>query len=105
MVVGVTEGYVRKLRIVGVGWNAKAVGPTLQLQIGFCHPVKLTPPKHVEFSMEGNTDITISGIDKQAVGQFAAEVRSKRPPEPYNGKGILYEGETIIRKQGKIFGA
>ena len=104
MVVGVTEGYSKVLEIIGVGWNARVQGQVLQLNIGFCHPVDITPPKGVAFEVKDNK-ITISGADKQAVGQFAAEARSKRPPEPYNGKGILYDGEIIIRKQGKVFGA
>ena len=104
MVHGVTEGYAKKLEINGVGWNAKPQGKTLQLNVGYCHPVDLTPPPGVEFNVEGN-QITVSGSDRQAVGQFAAEIRSKRPPEPYNGKGIKYIDEIIIRKQGKVFGA
>ena len=92
MITGVTEGYSRKLDIIGVGWN------------GYCHPVDLVPADGVEFAVEANR-VTISGPDKQAVGQFAAVVRSKRPPEPYNGKGIKYMDEIIIRKQGKVFGS
>ena len=104
LVTGVTTGYAKKLQIVGVGWNAKAQGKSLQLNVGYCQPVDMSPPAGVEFAIEQNT-ITISGPDKQAVGQFAAEIRSKRPPEPYNGKGIMYTDEIIIRKQGKVFGA
>ncbi len=104
MINGVTEGYTKRLEIIGVGWNAKVQGKTLQLNVGYCHPVDMTPPAGVEFKVEGNA-VTISGADKQAVGQFAAEIRSKRPPEPYNGKGIKYAEEIIIRKQGKAFGA
>jgi large subunit ribosomal protein L6 len=104
MILGVTDGFTKKLEINGVGWNAKPLGKQIQLNVGYCHPVNLTPPPGVEFVIEGNT-VTISGPDKQAVGQFAAEVRSKRPPEPYNGKGIKYIDEIIIRKQGKVFGA
>jgi len=105
MVIGVTQGYVKKLNIVGVGWNAKPMGKNIQLNIGFCHPVDLTPPVGVEFSIENNNKVTITGADKHLVGQFAANVRAQRKPEPYNGKGIMYEGEVIIRKQGKAFGA
>jgi len=105
MVIGVTQGYVKKLNIVGVGWNAKPMGKNIQLNIGFCHPVDLTPPAGVEFSIENNNKVTITGADKHLVGQFAANVRAQRLPEPYNGKGIMYEGEVIIRKQGKAFGA
>jgi len=104
MITGVTDGFTKRLEVIGAGWNAKPQGKTLQLNIGFCHPVDMTAPPAVEFKVE-NQIITITGPDKQAVGQFAAEVRSKRPPEPYNGKGIKYLGEQIIRKQGKVFGS
>lgn len=104
MIVGVTKGYERKLEIIGVGWGAKDMGKMLQLNIGFCHPVDMTPPPNVEFAVEGQF-VTITGPDKQAVGQFAANCRSKRPPEPYNGKGIKYVEEIIMRKQGKVFGS
>jgi large subunit ribosomal protein L6 len=86
-----------------VGWNAQAQGKVLRLNVGYCHPVDLEPPSGVEFAIAGNV-ITISGPDKQAVGQFAADVRSRRPPEPYNGKGIKYTDEHVARKQGKVFG-
>jgi large subunit ribosomal protein L6 len=105
MVVGVTQGYTKVLNIVGVGWNAKLMGKNVQLNIGFCHPVDLSPPPGVEFDIDSGTKITITGPDKHLVGQFAANIRDKRRPEPYNGKGILYAGEQIIRKQGKVFGA
>ncbi len=105
MVTGVSEGFTRKLNIVGVGWNAKLQGKGIQLNVGYCHPVDLTPPDGVKVEIENNNRITLSGPDKHAVGQFAAVIRDKRRPEPYNGKGILYEGEVIIRKQGKVFGA
>jgi large subunit ribosomal protein L6 len=98
------QGFSKKLEINGVGWNAKPQGKQLQLNVGYCHPVNMAPPRACEFVIEGNA-ITVSGPDKQAVGQFAAEIRSKRPPEPYNGKGIKYVDEIIIRKQGKVFGA
>ncbi len=104
LVTGVTEGYSKKLEIIGVGWNAKPMGKNLQLNVGYCHPVDMVPPPSVEIGIEGQM-ITVSGPDKQAVGQFAAEIRSKRPPEPYNGKGIKYTDEHIIRKQGKVFGS
>ncbi len=105
MVTGVSQGYTKVLNIVGVGWNAKPMGKTLQLNVGYCHPVDLAPPAGVEFAVDGGTKITITGSDKHAVGQFAANVRDQRRPEPYNGKGIIYEGEIVIRKQGKVFGA
>lgn len=104
LIEGVTKGYEKRLEIVGVGWNAQDQGKILRLNIGYCHPVDMTPPVSVEFKVE-NQIVTISGPDKQAVGQFAADCRSKRPPEPYNGKGIKYFGEQIIRKEGKAFGA
>lgn len=104
LITGVTEGFMRKLEIVGVGWNAKPQGKTLQLNVGYCHPVDMVPPDGVEFEVNAQM-ITITGPDKQAVGQFAADIRSKRPPEPYNGKGVKYLGEHIIRKQGKVFGS
>ena len=105
MVTGVTEGYTKVLNIVGVGWNAKPMGKNIQLNVGYCHPVDLTPPAGVEFAVENGTKVTITGADKHLVGQFAANIRDQRRPEPYNGKGIMYEGEQIIRKQGKVFGA
>ncbi len=104
MIIGVTKGYTKVLEIIGVGWNAKPQGKSLRLNIGFCHPVDMDPPAGVEFAIE-NQKVTITGSDKVAVGQFAANVRAKRPPEPYNGKGIKYVGEYIIRKQGKVFGS
>ena len=104
MIIGVTDGYSKKLEIIGVGWNAKPQGKNLQLNVGYCHPVEMIPPQGVEYVIEGNS-VTVSGADKQAVGQFAADIRSRRPPEPYNGKGIKYTDEIIIRKQGKVFGA
>jgi large subunit ribosomal protein L6 len=104
MVEGVAKGFTKKLKIVGVGWNAKAQGQTIVLNIGYCHSVDLQAPDGVTFEVEKGTEITITGADKQAVGQFAAVIRSKREPEPYNGKGIMYHDEVIIRKQGKAFG-
>lgn len=103
MIEGVTAGYMKKLEVVGVGWNAQAMGKTLKLNVGFANNIELSPPMGVEFKVEGPT-ITITGPNKQAVGQFAAQIRSKRKPEPYNGKGVKYSGEVIQRKQGKVFG-
>ena len=105
MVTGVSTGFSKTLNIVGVGWNAKMQGKNLQLNVGYCHPIDLTPPAGVDVSLDGNNKITISGADKHAVGQFAATVRDQRRPEPYNGKGIMYSDEVIIRKQGKVFGS
>jgi large subunit ribosomal protein L6 len=104
MIEGVTKGYTRKLEVVGVGWSAKLQGRTLQLNVGYSQPAMLAVPEGVAVTIEGAI-ITLTGYDSQAVGQFAAEIRSKRPPEPYNGKGIKYTDEHIIRKQGKAFGA
>jgi len=105
MIVGVTTGYSRKLEIVGVGWQAKLAGKTLTLNVGYADPVVLTVPDGVVCEINQNTQITISGPDKQLVGQFAAMIRSQRKPEPYNGKGIKYSDEVIQRKQGKAFGS
>lgn len=105
MVIGVTDGYSKRLKIVGVGWNAKDQGRQIRLNVGYCHPVDLTPPNGVEFTIEQNGDIIVSGPDKHQVGQFAANIRDQRRPEPYNGKGIMYDDEIIIRKQGKVFGS
>jgi len=104
MIKGVTDGFEKKLEIIGVGWNAQPQGKTLRLNVGYCHPIDLTPPEGVEFAVEGPV-VTVRGADKQAVGQFAANIRDQRRPEPYNGKGIKYSDEIIIRKQGKVFGA
>ena len=102
-VQGVKEPYVKVLEIVGVGYTAKMAGKTLTLQIGFCHPVKFDIPDQLEVTTPTNQRIDISGCDKQQVGQFAANVRKVRPPEPYNGKGIRYRDERVIRKAGKSF--
>jgi large subunit ribosomal protein L6 len=104
MIIGVTQGYSKKLEVIGVGWGAKQAGKNLQLNVGFADPVTMTPPQGVTFAIEHNA-ITVAGPDKAAVGEFAAEIRAKRPPEPYNGKGIKYAEEVIQRKQGKVFGA
>jgi large subunit ribosomal protein L6 len=105
MVDGVTKGFEKKLEIHGVGWNVKLEGKTLVLSVGFAHTVKVAPPKGIDVVCPTNTTITITGIDKQAVGQFAAKVRQVRPPEPYKGKGIKYAEEVVRRKAGKAFGS
>lgn len=105
MVTGVTQGFERKLEIHGVGWNVKLEVTTLVLSIGFAHLVKLAAPKGINVVCPTNTTIVISGIDKQAVGQFAAKIRKVRPPEPYKGKGIKYAEEIVRRKSGKAFGS
>ena len=101
MVEGVTNGYSKTLEIVGTGYRAAKAGNQLTLSLGYSHPVIMTDPDGIESVCESPTRIVISGIDKEKVGQFAAEVRDKRPPEPFKGKGIKYRGEQIIRKAGK----
>ena len=101
LVEGVTEGFSKTLEISGVGYRAKAQGKTLKLELGFSHDVDLTVPEGIEVKTPDQTTVEISGIDKQAVGQFAAEIREWRKPEPYKGKGIKYRGEYIFRKEGK----
>jgi large subunit ribosomal protein L6 len=105
MVMGVTKGFQKKLEIVGVGWNAKAQPKSIVLNIGFCHPVEIPLPDGVTAETPKPTNITITGVDKQAVGQVAAVIRKVRPPEPYKGKGVRYEGEYVRRKAGKSFGS
>lgn len=105
MIEGVTKGYERKLEIVGVGWTGKVQGKELVLTVGYADPCKLVIPAGVKVDITANTQITISGPDKQVIGQFAAAIRSQREPEPYNGKGIKYSDEVIQRKQGKAFGS
>ena len=100
MVVGVTNGYTKELEVNGVGYRASKSGKELTLNLGFSHPVIMTDPEGLESKVEGNK-ITISGIDKEKVGQYAAEIRDKRRPEPYKGKGIKYMDEVIRRKVGK----
>ena len=104
MVDGVGKGYERRLEIVGVGYRAAMNGQSVQLQVGHSHPVVVEPPEGITFAVEGTTNIVISGIDKQAVGQAAAQIRAKRKPEPYKGKGIRYAGEQVRRKEGKSGG-
>ncbi|NLL00180.1 MAG: 50S ribosomal protein L6 [Clostridiales bacterium] len=101
MVIGVTEGYEKHLEINGVGYRAAKAGKELTLTIGFSHPVVMTDPEGVESILDGQNKITVKGIDKEKVGQYAAEIRAKRPPEPYKGKGIKYADEVIRRKVGK----
>jgi large subunit ribosomal protein L6 len=104
MVEGCKNGFSKKLKIVCIGWNANTQAQAIVLGMSVCHPVDLVAPDGVTFEIEKGTQITITGADKQAVGQYAAVIRSKRPPEPYNGKGIMYDDEIIIRKAGKAFG-
>lgn len=105
MMEGVTEGYSRTLEIVGVGYRADRKGKGLTLNVGFSHPVQYTPPEAIELEVPNQTTVVVKGPDKQKVGQTAAEIRGFRPPEPYKGKGIRYQGEHIRRKAGKTAGA
>ena len=101
MVVGVGEGFTRKLESNGVGYRAAMQGNKLVLNLGYSHPVEMAVPAGLTVAVENNTQINISGADKQLLGQFASEIRSKRPPEPFKGKGVKYAGEHIVRKEGK----
>jgi len=101
MVEGVTNGFEKRLEIQGVGWNAAAQGNKIVLNIGFNKPVTIDVPKGITFDVPTPTEVTVKGIDKQQVGEIAAQVRKVRPPEPYKGKGIRYEGEYVRRKVGK----
>ncbi|WP_177420133.1 50S ribosomal protein L6 [endosymbiont of Lamellibrachia barhami] len=101
LVTGVTQGYERKLELVGVGYRAQAKGKVLNLSLGFSHPVEYAVPEGIEIATPSQTEIVVSGIDKQLVGQVAAEVRGYRPPEPYKGKGVRYSDEHVIRKEAK----
>ena len=101
MVAGVTKGFERKLTLVGVGFRAQAQGDKLNLALGYSHPVVHQMPKGIKVAMPTQTEIVITGVDKQLVGQVAAEVRAHRPPEPYKGKGVRYVGEVIVLKETK----
>ena len=102
MVVGVTDGFRKQLEIVGVGYRAEAQGPdAIRLALGFSHPVNVRAPEGISFEVPVPTQIVVSGIDKEVVGQVAAEIRSIRKPEPYKGKGVRYQGERVLRKAGK----
>ena len=101
MVTGVSEGFTRNLTVHGVGYRAQMQGSKLVLNLGFSHPVEMQVPSAIKCSVENNTQINMTSHDKQLLGQFASEIRSKRPPEPYKGKGVRYENEQILRKEGK----
>jgi len=103
-VTGVTEGFTKKLEIIGVGYRASVKGKVLDLQLQFSHPVEYPIPEDIQIACPDNTHIDVTGVDKQRVGQVAAEIRSYRKPEPYKGKGIRYVGEYVIRKAGKAAG-
>jgi large subunit ribosomal protein L6 len=101
MVTGVTTGFEKKLQLIGVGYRAKAQGKTLNLALGFSHPINYEVPEGVSVETPTQTEILVSGCDKQKVGQAAAEIRAFRPPEPYKGKGVRYLGERVVRKEAK----
>ena len=105
MVVGVTDGFSKTLEIIGVGYRADAKGKSITLNLGFSHPIEYQPVDGITLECPNQTTVVVSGIDKQKVGQTAAEIRSFRPPEPYKGKGIRYQGEHVRRKAGKTAGA
>ncbi|MCL2617755.1 MAG: 50S ribosomal protein L6 [Defluviitaleaceae bacterium] len=101
MVVGVTQGYSKTLEIIGVGYRAAKNGSKLALTLGYSHPIEMTDPDGITSTLEGQNKIVVSGIDKEKVGQYAAEIREKRRPEPYKGKGVRYSNEKVRRKVGK----
>lgn len=101
MIFGVTNGFVRKLILVGVGYKAQVQGSALNLNLGFSHPVKFDIPAGITIETPTPTEVVIKGVDRHAVGQVAAKIRAFRPPEPYKGKGIKYDGEVIVKKEGK----
>ena len=101
MVQGVSEGFQRRLEIQGVGYRAQLQGRNLNLNVGYSHPVQIEPPEGIQLAVEGNTNVLVSGFDKELVGNIAAQIRQVRPPEPYKGKGIRYAGEVVRRKAGK----
>jgi large subunit ribosomal protein L6 len=101
MVEGVTQGFEKRLEIQGVGYRAQLKGKNLEMALGYSHPVSIEAPEGIEFEVPQPTEIVVRGIDKQLVGQVAADIRKRRPPEPYKGKGIRYRGEHVMRKVGK----
>jgi large subunit ribosomal protein L6 len=101
MVIGVKDGYQKALELIGVGYRASKSGSKLVLNVGYSHPVEITPEAGIEIEVPANTKVVVSGIDKERVGAIAANIRDVRPPEPYKGKGIRYEGEYVRRKEGK----
>ena len=100
-IIGVTQGYTKGLEVVGTGYRVQARGANIEFALGFSHPVVVEPPAGISFTVEGNNRLTVSGIDKQAVGETAANIRKIRKPEPYKGKGVRYAGENVRRKAGK----
>jgi len=100
-VIGVSEGFVRRLQLVGVGYRAQAKGAQLNLSLGYSHPIDFDVPDGITIETPTQTEVVVSGIDKQRVGQAAAEIRAFRPPEPYKGKGVRYSDENVVRKEAK----
>jgi len=100
-IIGVTDGYTKGLEVVGTGYRVAADGANITFALGFSHPITVAPPAGISFTVEGNNRLTVSGIDKQAVGEVAANIRKLRKPEPYKGKGVRYAGEVVRRKAGK----
>jgi large subunit ribosomal protein L6 len=100
-IIGVTEGYSKGLEIVGTGYRVQSKGSSVEFALGFSHPITVEPPAGITFEVEGNNKLTVKGIDKQAVGEVAANIRKLRKPEPYKGKGVRYAGEVVRRKAGK----
>jgi large subunit ribosomal protein L6 len=100
-ILGVTQGYTKGLEIVGTGYRVAAKGTGVEFALGYSHPITVEPPAGISFTVEGNNRLTVSGIDKQAVGEVAANIRKLRKPEPYKGKGVRYAGEVVRRKSGK----
>jgi large subunit ribosomal protein L6 len=100
-IVGVTEGYTKGLEVVGTGYRVAAKGDSVEFALGYSHPITVNPPAGITLTVEGNNKLTVSGIDKQAVGEVAANIRKLRKPEPYKGKGVRYAGEVVRRKAGK----
>jgi large subunit ribosomal protein L6 len=100
-IIGVTEGYSKGLEVVGTGYRVAAKGESLEFALGYSHSITIDPPKGISFTVEGNNKVTVNGIDKQAVGEVAANIRKLRKPEPYKGKGVRYAGEVVRRKAGK----
>ena len=101
MVIGVSDGFEKKLELVGVGYRAKKKGNNLEVLVGYSKPVNIEKPEGIEFEVDGNTKVSVKGVDKELVGQVASDIRSVRPPEPYKGKGIKYADERVRRKAGK----
>jgi len=100
-IIGVTQGYSKGLEVVGTGYRVQAKGSNIEFALGYSHPITVEPPTGISFAVEGNNRITVNGIDKQAVGEVAANIRKLRKPEPYKGKGVRYAGEVVRRKAGK----